>query len=144
MSQHESPAAWIKAMKRKHKLTEEMWAAKSGVHRTTIMRAKQKDYQYTTKSLTFEKLAQCIGEPTPVFSSAVSAPGGLNVEALAGVVAEIVQVLAPDTRIVDDALQLVAEALQEILEALAADPTAAGDPEKSRMVARALVRRLAH
>lgn len=141
MTQHNNPAAWVDAMKRKHKLTEDEWARRAGTARTTIVRAKQKDYQYTTKGTTLAKLAAAIGEPVPAFGIVAS---GLNAEGLAGVVAEIVQVLAPGTRIMDEALQLVAEALQDILEALAADPDAAADPAKTRAVAKALIRRHAH
>lgn len=68
----------------------------------------------------------------------------LSSEVLAGVVAEIMEMLAPGVPVSEATLRLVGAALRDSLVALAADPDAASEPATSRAVARALAGRLQH
>lgn len=128
-------------MRRKHRLSVEDWARRAGVSRPTIQRAANPKYQFSTKANTIAAMAQALGEEVPSFVKMSSAQA-FNEAGLAGVLAEIVRVLAPEAQPSEEMLLLSAEALIETLSALASDPDAAADPEKSRVVARALIRRL--
>lgn len=56
---------WMKQVMRERDITPGDWAAKSGVHKSTIHRAIKDDYEFVTSTRTLARLAKAVGATLP-------------------------------------------------------------------------------
>lgn len=71
---------WMEQTLKDEGLTVEQWAARSGVHKSTIFRAMKPDYEFVTSSRTLNKLASALGrEPPAILGEVKLAPQFLPV-----------------------------------------------------------------
>lgn len=70
---------WLEQTLKEEGLTVEQWAAKSGVHKSTIFRAMKPDYEFMTSSRTLNKLASALNREPPTLGNVKLAPRFLPV-----------------------------------------------------------------